>query len=54
MKNSYEKLNFKEDALANDVYKYKTFEKPVNELFKDEIEKYKISEDSLATENNQN
>lgn len=52
MKNRFEKLNFREDALSNDMYKFKPFEKSVNDLFKDEIDKYKISEDSLSTENN--
>jgi hypothetical protein len=52
MRNRFEKLNFREDALSNDIYKFKHFEKSVGDLFKEEIDKYKISEDSLTTENN--
>jgi hypothetical protein len=37
----------KEDILNNEMYKYKPFEKNLNELFKDEIEKYKITDESF-------
>jgi len=54
MRNRFEKLNFREDTLANDMYKFKHYEKSVGDLFKEEIDKYKISEDSLTSENNNN
>lgn len=54
MRNRFEKLNFREDALSNDMYKYKHFDKGISDLFKEEIDKYKISEDSLSTDNNNN
>ena len=52
MRNRFEKLNFREDTLSNDIYKFNHFEKSVGDLFKEEIDKYKISDDSLTTENN--
>ena len=53
MKNKYEKLNYKEDSLANEIYKFKSYEKPIEKLFMDEIDKYKISaDDSINTEQN--
>jgi hypothetical protein len=51
MRNRFEKLNFREDSLQNDVFKFKPLEKSVAELFKEDIDKYKISEDSLITDN---
>ena len=48
LKNRLEVLNSKEDSIGADLHRYKKLEKNVDELFKEEIGEYKISEDSLA------
>jgi hypothetical protein len=47
LKNKLENLNGKEEALSSDLHRYKKYEKNVDELFKEEIDKYKIIDDSL-------
>jgi hypothetical protein len=47
LKNRLENLNGKEEVLSTDLHRYKKYEKNVDELFKEEIEKYKIVDDSL-------
>jgi hypothetical protein len=47
LKGKMDKLNKKEEQLEGDLFKFKHFEKPVDELFKQEIEQYKINEDSI-------
>lgn len=48
IKNKLELLNSKEEALITDLHRFKKIEKNVEELFKKEINFYKISEDSLT------
>lgn len=45
LRNKFETMGRSENSLNNEMYKYKPFEKNVNELFKEEIDKYQISED---------
>lgn len=47
LKNRLENLNGKEEVLSTDLHRYKKYEKNVDELFKEEIEKYKIVDDSM-------
>lgn len=47
LRNKFDTMGRKENDLNNDIYKYKPFEKNINELFKDEIEKYNITDESL-------
>lgn len=46
LKNKLEVLNVKEEAVNSELQKFPKFDKNVDELFKEEIEKYKI-EDSI-------
>lgn len=48
MKTKIENLNSKEDLLLSDLHNYKKIEKNVDELFKEEKEQYKITDDSLG------
>ncbi len=48
MKNKLENLNKKEEAIIGDLHRYKKIEKNVTDLFKEEKEQYKITEDSLG------
>lgn len=48
MKAKLEKLNSKEESIATNLNRYTKYEKNIEDLFKKEIEKHKISEDSLA------
>lgn len=48
LKNKLEMLNVKEENLSTDLHRYKKLEKNVDDLFKKEIDYYKISEDSLT------
>ena len=47
LKNKLENLNSKEDSLSSDLHHYKKLEKNVDDLFKEEIDYYRILEDSL-------
>lgn len=47
LRNKFETLGRNEEALNNEMYKFKSLEKNLNELFKEDIEKYKITEDSF-------
>ena len=47
LKIKMENLNFKEESLSSDLHRYQNLEKNVDDLFKDEIEKYKLVDDSL-------
>ena len=42
-----EHLSSKEEAINTDLHRYTKYEKNVEELFKEEIDKYKIIDDSL-------
>jgi len=46
LRNKFESMGRKEDSLNNEMFKFKPMEKNINELFKEEIEKYKITDDS--------
>jgi hypothetical protein len=48
LKNKLEMLNQKEESITIDLHRYKKLEKNVDDLFKKEIDYYKISEDSLT------
>lgn len=48
LKNKLEFLDSKEESLSSDLHRYKKLEKNVDDLFKKEIEYYKISDDSLT------
>ncbi len=45
LKNKMEKISNKEENLSSELHRYKHFEKNVDEIFKEEIDYYKISED---------
>jgi hypothetical protein len=46
LKNKLEVLNIKEESVNSELQKFSKFDKNVDELFKEEIDKYKI-EDSM-------
>jgi hypothetical protein len=47
LRNKFESIGRKEDILNNEMYKFKPMEKNLNELFKEEIERYKINDESF-------
>jgi hypothetical protein len=47
LKTKLEKLNQMEEKVEIDLLKFSKFEKTVDELFKGDIERYKLSEDSI-------
>lgn len=41
-------LNAEDEVLVSELHRFKKYEKNVEELFKSEMEKYKITEDSMT------